>query len=169
MNTYFKSILAATALAVSGFQGLESQAQEFAYTDGLDRDAANAFYEALVFCHQEIETPIPVTQNQVVTYLTENFAGFPMDVQQNLTNARQILTQYRLSWHNLSLDDKLEFGDAIFSLAYGEERSAEILAPFYTSSSGGRSADDIIGSYSLDTTHSSESYGTLEDSYGRDD
>lgn len=127
----------------------------------LTEDAATAYYQALAFCHGEIENPIQFTYPQVREALVAGFKGLDADTQKNLASSRAIVNYYAIVWDDLSLEDKLEFGYAVFSLAYGEKGAEQLLAPFMPSASGRRTADDIVGSVSLDVASGNTAYGDV--------
>ncbi len=108
----------------------------------LTSDAASAYVDALVFILGQIgqaRTFNPEERQMIMNNLSESYATYPTDTQQDLASARSILFEYQNSWNYIGLDEQKEFAYAVLAIAYGEQAAADALGMNSRQGSGGSS------------------------------
>lgn len=111
-------------------------------------DAADAFYEALIFCMDfagASEADKRAISREVVhQQLALNLSALPPEGQVALANARTIWTDTHARWGTMSQAERREFAAGVLTLAYGEQAGSGRAAAA-SSSTGSIDVDAMVG------------------------
>lgn len=127
----------------------------------LTEDNAMAFFEALVFAHEQVGYPVQLSQQELDEYvsaMSQAFASFSPDEQAALGAAREIWSRVQANWAQAAAGDQQEFVIGMLALWYGDQQVQQ-----WFGSGGGGGGDAAAGCSDIDSCFSRyadpESYG----------
>lgn len=94
----------------------------------LTMDDALAFFEALVFAHEQVGFPVQLTDeelNQYVSLVAQAYPTFTPDEQLALSMSREIWDRVQANWAQAAPADQQEFVIGMLAMWYGDQQVAQ--------------------------------------------
>ena len=119
----------------------------------LTQDNAVAFFEALVFAHEQVGYPVTLSQQELEEYIAavaQAYATFTPDEQAGLAMAREVWNRVQARWSESAPADQQEFVIGMLAMWYGDQQVAQWMGGGTAGSSAGSggACEDIDSCFS---------------------
>lgn len=94
----------------------------------LTQDNALAFFEALVFAHEQVGYPVTLTQQELDQYIAAAAQAYPTfspDEQAGLAMSREVWNRVQARWADAAPADQREFVIGMLAMWYGDDQVAQ--------------------------------------------